>query len=234
MYYQELIERFWCLNENTRLGSNAIAMYLYLLKLGNENNSYKVIVSDVAISATLGFTRKTVKTTKERLRSYGLIQYKTKNGLPCSYRLLLNYNLNIEIVEETPEKLQPESESFIEEKVEFFPSEAISSDVLPTDTLQITELIKPTVPSQSEDSNNPTLDEFIEYAKTLDSYKAELDSGIKEKYIIWQKNNWLNNFGRPIKNWKSSLKSVLPYLSNNLNAENASYEIPIIKRPKSP
>lgn len=52
----------------------------------------------------------------------------------------------------------------------------------------------------------PSWDEFIQYAKTLDSYKTEMDSDIKEKYHTWEKNNWLNNFGRPIKNWKSSLK----------------------------
>ncbi|MCW4451166.1 hypothetical protein OK344_02980 [Kaistella sp. BT6-1-3] len=234
MYYQELIDRLWRFNENTRLGAIAIAMYLYLLKMGNENNSYKVVVSDGVISATLGITRKTVKTTKKRLKNYELIQFEAKKGLPCSYRLILNYNLNIETLEKTPEKSQPESESFVEEEVEFFSSKAISSDVLPNDKLLITELSKPTEPNPSEDSKNPTFEEFLAYAKTLDSYKEELDSDIKEKYQTWEKNNWLNNFGRPIKNWKSSLKSVLPYLSNNLNAENASVEIPTINRPNSP
>lgn len=38
--YQELIQRFWDLNQKKHLGCNAIAMYLYLLKLGNDNNGF--------------------------------------------------------------------------------------------------------------------------------------------------------------------------------------------------
>lgn len=39
-HYQELIQRFWDLNQKKHLGCNAIAMYLYLLKLGNDNNGF--------------------------------------------------------------------------------------------------------------------------------------------------------------------------------------------------
>jgi hypothetical protein len=72
------------------------------------------------------------------------------------------------------------------------------------------------------------------YAKTLDNYETILDSSIKEKYDSWTKNNWENNSGRPITNWKSSLKSALPYMKNDTNNQISSLDlIPNIKRPIS-
>lgn len=52
-------------------------------------------VSDVTISNVLSITEKAVKPTKEKLRKSGLIQYENKIGFPCSYRLSLNYPLEI-------------------------------------------------------------------------------------------------------------------------------------------
>ena len=61
MYYQELIQKFWESGPKAQLGTTAVAIYLYLLKLANDNNGYDVTVSDVAIGNILGLTRKTVK-----------------------------------------------------------------------------------------------------------------------------------------------------------------------------
>jgi len=94
MYYLELIERFWILNQKAKPGATAIALYLYLLKTAKSSDSYDFQVSDVVLSKELGLTRQTVKATKERLRDLGLIQFKTRNGVSGSYRLLLNYSLN--------------------------------------------------------------------------------------------------------------------------------------------
>ena len=77
-HYKELIQRFWDLNQKKHLGCNAIAMYLYLLKLGNDNKGYDIIVSDVDVSKVLGLARNTIKPTKEKLGSIGLIKYKNK------------------------------------------------------------------------------------------------------------------------------------------------------------
>ena len=228
MYYQELIERLWRFNENTRLGATAIAMYLYLLKLGEQNNSYVIKISDTVLSNILGIHRNTVKPFREKLKNLGLIQYTTKNGFPCTYRILLNYSF---------ESFKEESEKNLNKTKDGNHSHQKNKP------LKLLEPHKEMVSKHEQKNKNilqdlngiqPSWDEFIQYAKTLDSYKTEMDSDIKEKYHTWKKNNWLNNFGRPIKNWKSSLKSVLPYLSNNLNSENTSIEIPIINRPKYP
>jgi replication initiation and membrane attachment protein DnaB len=77
------------------LGCNAIAMYLYLLKLGNDNKGYDIIVSDVDVSKVLGLARNTIKPTKEKLSSIGLIQYENKKGRACSYQLLPDYDVQI-------------------------------------------------------------------------------------------------------------------------------------------
>jgi replication initiation and membrane attachment protein DnaB len=103
MYYQELIERLWRFNENTRLGATAIAMYLYLLKLGEQNNSYVIKISDTVLSNILGIHRNTVKPFREKLKNFGLILYTTKNGFPCTYRILLNYSF--ESFKEESEKI---------------------------------------------------------------------------------------------------------------------------------
>jgi hypothetical protein len=99
----ELIERLWRFNENTRLGATAIVMYLYLLKLGEQNNSYVIKISDTVLSNILGIHRNTVKPFREKLKNFGLILYTTKNGFPCTYRILLNYSF--ESFKEESEKI---------------------------------------------------------------------------------------------------------------------------------
>ncbi|MET2743972.1 hypothetical protein ABXT13_13290, partial [Staphylococcus caprae] len=60
------------------------------MKTGKENDAYDFKVSDVVLSKELGLTRQTVKSTKEKLQDFGLIQFQTQNGVSGSYRLILN------------------------------------------------------------------------------------------------------------------------------------------------
>lgn len=61
-----------------------------------------------------------------------------------------------------------------------------------------------------------------------------MDSHIKEKYNDWSNNSWRSHLDRPINNWKSSLKSTLPYMKDNVSSESLSVQsIPNIKRPKT-
>ena len=202
MYYLELLQKFWDFNKNVLIGSNAIAMYLYLLKLGNDCNGYCIKVSDVEISKTLQITRKTVIPTKEKLRDLGLIQYETKNGIPCSYRLILNYNIHIQ----EPVK---------------------NKTISPNRKVGVTPVL-------GNFENNVTWDEFISYAQSLEGYESFMDNLIHEKYVSWTNSGWKNNYGRPITNWKSSLKSIFPYLVNQLDEIKPSLKsIPNIKYPNS-
>ena len=95
VYYLELIQRFWEFGPKARLSTTATVVYLYLLKRASDNNGYDVVISDVMLSETLGLTRKTIKPAKEALQNLGLIQYENRKGLSCSYRIILNYPLQV-------------------------------------------------------------------------------------------------------------------------------------------
>lgn len=223
MYYLELIERFWKFNKDNDLGSTAIAMYLYLLKTGYENNRYDFKISDVVTSKNLGITRKTVKTTKEKLRNHGLIQFETKSGYPCCYRMILNYPLTaIEVEKREKTSVGINSDQYTDS------TRIIEKESKPNSSLLISGKTKSTI--KNEDI--PSLNDFIEYAKTLDSYVKNLDDQLKTKYESWLKDQWRNKSGKPISNWKSTLKSILPYLKKHDENNISHQSIPSIKRPQ--
>ena len=255
MYYLELIQRFWDFNKKAKVSPTEVLLYFYLLKIGYENERYDFKISDVELGKELGLTRKTIKSTKEKLKNLGLIQFQSKNGLPSHYRLLLNYSIEIE-----PEKLIKNEENTIVEKkqnreiLEIFESIlSAQNSVEVIKEIEIDNELKPSSESSQKkkpeleqeqsqkqeqlnlkNSKIPSLNEFIEYAKSLEGYEPELELSISEKYESWKNNGWKNTSNRPISNWKSTLKSTLPYLKNT-NGENSLslQDIPNIKRPES-
>lgn len=222
MNYLELIRRFWDFNHKNQIGSTGIAMYLYLLKIGYDNDRYDFHISDVGASKELGLTRKTIKSTKEKLKNFGLIEFQTKNGLPCYYRLLLDYAFQIA----EPKKIK---KAKIIKSSDFLTAGSVE---IPSQQQQQQQQ-QPSPPVINQKSI-PSFDEFIEYAQTLETYEAELDSVIKEKYEVWVRNDWQNSSNRRITNWKSSLKSILPYMKNTDEDPQLSLtNIPNIKRPET-
>lgn len=212
MYYLKLIQRFWDFNKIVKISPTEIALYFYLLKIGYDNDRYGFTISDMALGKELGLTRVTIKTTREKLKNSGLIQFQTGKGIPCTYRLLLNYSFEIQ-----SEKPQDE--------------EYISTEIMHT-----SEVLKvaPEIDHQNnENIQIPSLDELIEYAGILPGYESRLDKGISEKYEVWINKGWKNALDRPIRNWKATLKSTLPYLINSTQDHQASVpEIPSIRRPE--
>lgn len=204
MYYVELIQRFWEYNDRSSVGATATAMYHFLLKNAYENDRYDFSISDVAVSNKLSLTRKTVKATKEKLQKFGLITFKNRNGVPCSYRLLLNYPF-------------PEVHSDTNLSVS-------ANDEIDIDSEEKERLAQVTIV--------PDFDMFLEYASALEVYSSELEPFVKEKYEIWIDNGWKNNFNRPITNWRASLKSAIPFLKELLQKDFTKDTIPDIKRPK--
>ena len=247
MYYLELIKRFWDFNKKARVSPSEISLYFYLLKIGYENDRYDFKISDIELGKELGLTRKTIKSTKEKLKNLGLIQFQSKNGLPCNYRLVLNYSF-----EKEPEISIKNEESTIVEKdqnrevleifdcilsaqnsVEAIKEIEINSDVKASSDSSQKQKIE--LEQQNlKNSKIPSLDEFMGYAKSLEGYEAELDLNISEKYESWINNDWKNTSNRRISNWKSTLKSTLPYLKNKSKENSLSLQdIPNIKRPDS-
>lgn len=236
MYYHELIQKFWDFNEKAQLSTTAVAIYLYLLKLANDNNGYDVTVSDVAIGNTLGLTRKTVRPAREMLRNSGLVQYKNKKGYSYSYRIVLDYPLPIQ-KEEIKQKLKIKHnpQTATTEKKENLPSVGLPAISTP----EITEQKEMASFDNREPepfkiiAGIPSLEEFIDYAKTLSGYEESMHSAIKERYALWANSNWCNNLGKPITSWKSSLKNLLPYIKNRTDNGLLSLDsIPSIKPPK--
>jgi Mn-dependent DtxR family transcriptional regulator len=239
MYYLELIEKFWDFNKTIQLTPTAVTLYLYLLKTGFENNRYDFRISDITVSNDLGFTRKTIKQAKEKLRDSGLIEYQTNNGLPCYYKLILYYSsTGLEDGEFRKEQTKTEE---ISKKSDHLKAELKSQTTIENplkilskdDNIEIKSLTLQSSKPIADHQNIPTLEEFIEYSKTLETYNQSLDLLIEEKYNSWKNNVWKNSSGRPLTNWKSSLKSILPYLKNtDENNRIPIPSIPNIKRPK--
>lgn len=229
MYYLELIERFWIFNQKAKIGSPAVAMYLYLLKTGKDNDAYHFKVSDVVLSKELGLTRQTVKSTKEKLRDFRLIQFQTQNGVAGSYRLILNYPLEVS----APQKIRNAKADFQRSDADKKPPLTIGGDESPSGNTN--DEINPSSPQLSNGNVTiPDLEEFLAYARTLAAYQSELDELIKDKYHSWKGSGWKNSSDRLITNWKSSLKSTLPFLKNAAHDDQLSIQtIPDIKRPKS-
>jgi len=248
MYYLKLIERFWNFNKENQIGSTGITIYLYLLKTAQDNDRYDFRISDVMVSKALGLTRKTVQSTKEKLRNFGLIDFQTRNGLPCYYRLLLHYPLQISEDQNKGEVTIKESSDYQQLEETVIQSKSVlktknsSKSITPqietkhSDKIQLAPLQLATIPTTEIPIRKsvPSFEEFIEYAQTLETYDIELDLSIKEKYESWVSNRWQNNADRPITNWKSTLRSILPYLKNSDSAQQLSLStIPSIKRPKN-
>ena len=248
MYYLELIKRFWDFNKTAKISPTEISLYFYLLKMSYENDRYDFKISDVELGKELGLTRKTIKSTKEKLKNLGLIQFQSKNGLLSHYRLVLNYSFKIEpdisIKKEestnVEEPLNPKTSIIstetipsIQNALEIITKVEINSDVKASS--ESSQKQKLELEQQNlKNSKIPSLDEFMEYAKSLEGYELELELSISEKYEVWINNDWKNTSNRPISNWKSTLKSTLPYLRNKSEENSLSLQdILKIKRPES-
>ena len=255
MYYLELIQRFWDFNKKAKVSPTEISLYFYLLKIGYENVRYDLKISDIELGKELGLTRKTIKSTKEKLKRLDLIQFQSKNGLPCHYRLVLNYSIEIEpdisikkeestiIKKDQKREILEIFESILsaQNSVEVVKEIEINSDIKASSgTTEKQKLEWKQAQKQEQEQQNlknnkiPSLNEFIEYAKSLEGYEPKLDLSISEKYESWKNNGWKNTSNRPISNWKSTLKSTLPYLINKSEKNSLSLQdIPNIKRPES-
>lgn len=228
MYYLELIQKFWEFNAKAKLGSAVIVLYLRLLKSAHENNAYTVLATDLSLSEELRITNKTIKVAKEKLSKYGLIQFESKAGIPTSYRIIVDYKIQETILLADQETLTTKVKKLRSAtKKQYSESKKISAT--DTETVQIIETEIQTKPAQNFEI--PTLKEFMDFATTCDIYRESLIPNIEEKYRFWQENNWKNNLGRPINNWKSSLKSALPYLEDSATATKKGGGLPKIKRP---
>ena len=213
MKYIDLIERFWEINTENPLGSISVSLYMYLLQQYKKSNNSDFSITDLKIKNELKLTPKTIKSTREKLRNRGLIQFNIKNGIPCQYKILDN---PIWIHNQKQTKTNIESAHL---KVD--------------DKQKIkVEPLKPSIrQTHLKKDNVPDFVEFLEYTRTLKGYNETLDPFIEAKYDSWVQNDWKNGFDRPITNWQSSIRSTLPYLNNQQQKQKIT--LPKIHRPKT-
>ncbi|WP_232211948.1 transcriptional regulator [Capnocytophaga sp. CM59] len=227
MEYLELIRKFWLFVKECPLNTSAISLYLFLLEKWDVEGQKDFEFSDIEINRKLKMDRNTIRKNKDILRNLGLISYQITNGYPTFYKIILDYSVRKSNKELPVAEKKKVSQEVIVPAIDTSPT----IEVPPTASSVATP---PPPPKQSKPKLNietPTLEEFIEYAKTLELYEESLIPHLKTKYETWNENNWVNGYGKPILNWKSTLKSTMPYLKNS-NQGNI-FNIPKINRPKS-
>ncbi|EHQ24556.1 hypothetical protein [Mucilaginibacter paludis] len=81
MNYIELINNFWDVQDEHQFTTTDIALYFYLLKIGNNlrwTNPFRRI--NAKITADLGISKPTLDRSRNKLKQAGLIDFKTTNG----------------------------------------------------------------------------------------------------------------------------------------------------------
>ena len=235
MYYLELIQKFWNFNQETKLDTTVITVYFYLLNFANDCGSYTVSISDRNLSKTLGLSRNTIMAARKKLQSLGIIHYHKGTGV-ATYRLRLDYDA----VASKPQAIRLDTlllDVVVPQDKESIDSSSTSLTSFVSDENQQkineSELTDNSSPEPAFKSiGQPSLDTFLEYAQTLEDYEPSLHHKITEKYSSWEKNNWQSVSGRPITDWKSSLKSLMPFMKNTADKDLSLAAISRIKRPK--
>ncbi|WP_297971889.1 transcriptional regulator [uncultured Capnocytophaga sp.] len=225
MEYLKLIRKFWSFVKECPLNTSAISLYLFLLQKWDVEGQKDFEFSDIEINRKLKMDRNTIRKNKDILRNLGLISYQITNGYPTFYKIILDYSVRKSNKELPVAEKKKVSQEVIVPSIDTPPT----IEVPPTASSVATPPPKKSKPKLNIEP--PTLEEFMEYAKTLELYEESLIPHLKTKYETWNENNWVNGYGKPILNWKLTLKSTMPYLKNS-NQGNI-FNIPKINRPKS-
>lgn len=232
--YIYLLGKFWDFSEDKQLGSSAILIYLYLLKEAFNRNNARFSISDVQISKNLNLTKKTVKVNKDILLKNGLIDFKTKNGAPCNYQIITDYSIETENSSQKIEKKITVKQDLKKQDMVKKQSKNIEKNSKEDSEQNSEHLSKDSPqnnPQKAVNKDIPTLEEFLKFAKTLNSYDDSLVENLELKYEEWTEKGWKNNFGRPITDWKSAIKNTMPYLKNRSSTNIDSIQsIPNIRR----
>jgi len=234
MNYQGLIKQIWKYNEKEPLGAVTVAFYLFLLEqwVKNEENDFNL--SDSEICKKLKITRPTINILRQKLSNLRMIQYQPRNGLPGYYKISMEYSpvsSTFEKSEKRISKKKKTAEKPEQKRKNIQKQELISDNKTLSSNTFVENLVSTPIPE-----NLPSLEEFMLYAETLENYIPELVDLIKVKYDSWLGNGWKNGYGKPITNWKSSLKNIMVFLQNELHSGatiSPKIILQTIKRPKS-
>lgn len=222
MTIDKLVQRFWNHSDFGALGTSSVSMYFYLLWQLKNNQSKEFSVADTQISKDLGISRNTARICREKLKREGLLHFEIPKGGSVQY--------DFEKLKEST-KTETKSEDLNQEKL--IPKKPKQKK--PAETKSPKSEVKQPVaetPKLDSEITIPTFDEFLSYAKTLDFYQENMQNALEEKYRNWIENGWKNALGKPITNWKLSVKNLIPYLQNAPSNSISLQKVPHITRPK--
>ena len=227
MEYLDLIKKYWSLNKESTLGTSVTSIYFFLLEKWDNTGKTDFEISDNEISDILKMNRKTIRNGKDYLRNLGLISFQIKKGLTTFYKIIPDYTIR-------KSKDLPEIEKIIKKPVILETPiseqpEPISNIISFPEKIKIEQKINTT---PIKNNNSPTMEEFMDFARSLEIYDESLDIQLKTKYDTWKNSNWINGYGNPILDWKKTLIRTIPFLKNG-NKNIFSNSFPKINRPKN-
>lgn len=227
MEYLDLIKKYWSLNKESPLGTSVTSIYFFLLEKWDNTEKTDFEVSDTELSKKLKIDRKTIRNGKDYLRNLGLISFQIKKGLTTFYKIIPDYTIR-------KSKDLPEIEKIIKKPVILETPiseqpEPISNIISFPEKIKIEQKINTT---PIKNNNSPTMEEFMDFARSLEIYDESLDIQLKTKYDTWKNSNWINGYGNPILDWKKTLIRTIPFLKNG-SKNIFSNSFPKINRPKN-
>ena len=227
MEYLDLIKEYWSLNKESPLGTSVTSIYFFLLEKWDNTGKTDFEISDNEISDILKMNRKTIRNGKDYLRNLGLISFQIKKGLTTFYKIIPDYTIR-------KSKDLPEIEKIIKKPVILETPiseqpEPISNIISFPEKIKIEQKINTT---PIKNNNSPTMEEFMDFARSLEIYDESLDIQLKTKYDTWKNSNWINGYGNPILDWKKTLIRTIPFLKNG-SKNIFSNSFPKINRPKN-
>ena len=199
----DLFEKIFDLNSKNKIGANTIAVFTFIL-YKCEDLQKEIVLSDYQMASELGLSRQTIITSKNKLKLLGILDYSRNRGFPNRFILKGNE------LQKTASKNAEIKEISIEEPV---------------------QNSEPNIDENHSFSKYPNLQQFMDFAKTLENYSEKLDDVLIEKFHQWEEADWKNGSGRPILDWQIVLKKNLTILELSLLSEEV-HKIPNIKRPK--
>lgn len=190
MNSKDLTEKFWTLNEIHKFSSGTISMFFYLLYLQYTNKNSSFVLSDRILIKTLSINRHNIKPIREQLRGLNLVNFKLEAGKAPVYNLL---NLNID---------------------EFHYENEIKIINTNTKIKRKVNTSKRKTKSKISLTNVPSLEKVLEFVKELEGFEEGMIDWFSDKYMEWSKNGWANSMGRPITDYKATIKLSAPFYKN--------------------
>lgn len=87
------------------------------------------------------------------------------------------------------------------------PIESLNVSVSVSDSVSDNESV-----SVSDKKGAPAREDFLSFCKTLDIDFDRLKETISAKYDTFVDDGWCNGYGKPITNWKNTIRNVIPHL----------------------